>query len=104
MGLHSIVITDMSLAEFRKLVRTNYPHIKISVRTVSFADLARASAKCLTVEKAQSAQELAQVNAWAKAAGVLPDTSLRSFPRYRETTPRSLRSEPPELTRGRSDG
>ena len=87
MGFHNIVRTNMSLAEFRKLVRTNYPHIKISIRTVSFADLARASAKCLTVEKAQSVQEFAQVNAWAKAAGVLPDTSLRSFPKKIITSP-----------------
>ncbi len=67
----------MSTHQFRQLVRENYPHIKVCVKTVSFADLARDSARCLTVEGDRSADELRQVNDWAKAAGIVPDGNIR---------------------------
>ncbi len=62
---------------FRQLVRENYPHITVRVKTVSFEDLARASARCLHVEGDRSADELRQVNEWAKAAGIVPDGNIR---------------------------
>ena len=67
----------MTTNEVRRRVRDAYPHITITVRTVSFEDLARASKKCLRVVGDRTHEELAQVNAWASDAGILPDTSLR---------------------------
>ncbi len=67
----------MTTHAFRTLVRTHYPHVKVTVKTVSFQDLARSDAKCLTVSGDKTRVELAQINRWAKEAGVLPDTSLR---------------------------
>ena len=69
----------MTIAEFRKNVKASYPHIKVSVKTVSFADLARAERKCLTITGDRNREELAQVNAWAKEAGILPDGSIRFY-------------------------
>jgi hypothetical protein len=69
----------MTTHELRKLVRQSYPHIKVSIKTVSFQDLARADAKFLYVEGAKELSELQQINQWAKEAGVIPDTSIRVF-------------------------
>ena len=66
----------MTIAEFRKKVKTQYPHVKVSIRTVSFADLARDEKKCLTVSGDHSG-ELAQINAWAREAGIVPDGNIR---------------------------
>ena len=67
----------MTITEFRRLVRTRFPHVKASVRTVGFTDLARASAKCLAVEGDRGYEELRQINAWAKEAGIVPDGNIR---------------------------
>jgi hypothetical protein len=73
----------MTIAEFRRMVKENYPHVTIKVRTVSFQDLARISAKCLTVEGERSWQELAQINEWASQAGITQDGSLRGYANVR---------------------
>ncbi len=69
----------MTVSEFRKTVKTRFPHVKISVRTIGFADLARDRAKCLTVSGERSIEELKEINELAKLAGILPDTSIRSY-------------------------
>jgi hypothetical protein len=69
----------MPIHQFRKLVREKFPHITLSIRTVSFQDLARSDAKCLTVTGDKSVAELRQVNDWARQAGVLPDGNLRCY-------------------------
>ncbi len=68
----------MTVAEFRKRVKTTYPHVKVSVRTVSFVDLARCSRLCLSVDGEREG-ELAQINAWAREAGIIADTSVRFY-------------------------
>lgn len=72
-------IEAMTISDFRRRVRDRYPHITMKVRTVSFQDLARASAKVLTVDGDRSYAEIAQVNEWAEAAGIVPDRSIRFF-------------------------
>lgn len=67
----------MTIAEFRKKVRAAYPLVLISVRTVSFVDLARVSRKCLTVAGEYDTEELRQINAWAREAGVVPYGGVR---------------------------
>ena len=69
----------LTIAEFRRRVKTTYPHVTISVRTVDFTDLARAQAKCLMATGDRQG-DLAQINAWAREAGIVPDGSLRYFP------------------------
>lgn len=70
----------MTVFQFRKQVREHYPHLRVTVRTVSFMDLARGGAQCLTiVGRMQSAAEHGQVNTWAKEAGILPDGSVRVY-------------------------
>ncbi len=71
----------MKINEFRKLVRETFPNVTISIKQVSFADLARGSAYCLTVRSKPGfpgarRESLAQINEWAKLAGVLPDGSI----------------------------
>lgn len=66
----------MTIADFRKLVKKNYPESKISVRTVSFVDLARASRKCLRIDNTTPAAARNQINEWAAEAGVIPDNSV----------------------------
>jgi hypothetical protein len=66
----------MTTIEFRKKVKEAYPHVKISIRSVSFSDLARGSAKCLTVTKDKDGEIIA-INAWAKEAGIIPDGNIR---------------------------
>src|SRR5437016_6091358 len=69
----------MDVAELRRRVRAQYPHVKISVRTINFVDLMRESRKCLTIEGDRSAEEVQQINAWAKEAGIVPDGSIRGY-------------------------
>jgi len=69
----------MTISEFRKKVKEAYPHVTITVRTVDFTDLVRATAKCLTVKGDRSADELAQINAWAKEAGIVQDGNVRFY-------------------------
>lgn len=69
----------MTVAELRKRVRAGYPHVKISVRTVGFQDLARQDAKCLTIKGDRSVDELAAINDWAREAGVVPDGNARFY-------------------------
>lgn len=66
----------MTIAEFRKLVKKNYPETKISIRTVSFMDLARGKAKCLTIDDVTPAAARNQINEWAAEAGVIRDNSV----------------------------
>ena len=68
----------MTVTEFRKQVKTTYPHVKVSVRTVSFQDLARCSRLCLSVSGERKG-ELAAINALAKEAGILPDGNVRFY-------------------------
>ena len=67
----------MTTNEFRGLVRKHFPHVAVKVKTVSFQDLARADAKCLTVAGDRTASELIQINDWARQAGIVPDGNLR---------------------------
>lgn len=69
----------MTIPMFRKYVRTFYPHVKLSIRTVHFTDLARASKKCLTMSGDRDTMETQVVNGWAKEAGVLPDNNIRTY-------------------------
>lgn len=70
----------MTTFQFRQQVREHYPHLRVKVRTVSFMDLARGRARCLTiVGRMQSPHEHAEINTWAKLAGILPDTSVRVY-------------------------
>ena len=69
----------LSTADFRRAVKTSFPHAKVSIRTVSFSDLARCSKQCLTVTGDRRG-ELALINQWARRAGVLPDGNIRCFP------------------------
>lgn len=70
----------MTVFQFRQRVREHYPHLRVTVRTVSFSDLARAGARCLTiVGRMQCWEEHAQVNTWAREAGILADTSVRVY-------------------------
>ncbi len=70
----------MQLKAFRSMVRSTFPHVKVSVRTVGFQDLARCDAKCLTVLGDRSFDELQAINAWAAEAGIVPDKALRTYP------------------------
>lgn len=69
----------LTTSEFRKRVREAYPHVKVSVRTTDFTDLARSKAKCLEVTGDRNIDELVQINAWATEAGILPDRNVRSY-------------------------
>lgn len=68
----------MSLNEFRNEVRLGWPYVRVTVRAVGFSDLARASAKCLTVT-GDKRGDLQHINALAKQAGILPDRNCRCF-------------------------
>ena len=71
-------VNGFNVSQFRKKVKEVYPHVKVSIRTVSFQDLARADRKCLTVSGDRQG-ELQQINAWAKDAGIIPDGNIRFF-------------------------
>jgi hypothetical protein len=60
----------MTVSEFRKAVKQRWPHVKISIRTVSFQDLARDSAKFVTVE-GDLPGEFPAIKTLAKEAGLL---------------------------------
>jgi hypothetical protein len=66
----------MNISQFRKAVKTEFPHVKISIRTVNFQDLARDSKKFLTVNN-ENQEELITINAWAREVGIMPDTNIR---------------------------
>jgi len=70
----------MTTHQFRQQVRATFPHVTVKVRTVSFADLARDSKQCLTVEGERAIEELIAINALALKAGILPDTNIRFYP------------------------
>jgi len=57
----------MTTHQFRQQVRATFPHVTVKVRTVSFADLARDSEQCLTVEGERAIEELIAINALAQA-------------------------------------
>lgn len=69
----------MTERELRAMVKANYPHIKIKIRTVDFTDLARRSAKCLTVIGDKNANELLYINTAARQAGIVPDGNIRIY-------------------------
>jgi hypothetical protein len=69
----------MTIAEFRKRVKHDFPHVTITVRTVNFSDLARASRACLTVT-GDAPGECGTINQWAREAGIVPDGNIRCFP------------------------
>ncbi len=69
----------MTIADFRRYVRTFYPHVRVSIRTVSFVDLARTSAKVLTITGDRDSSETSVINKWAKEAGVIPDGNIRYY-------------------------
>lgn len=60
----------MTTAEFRKAIKTQFPHVKASITTISFMDLARDSRKCLTVTGDRPG-DMQTINALAKTAGIL---------------------------------
>jgi hypothetical protein len=68
----------MTINEFRKEIKTGWPYVKISIHTVSFSDLARASAKCLKVSGDKQG-DLQHINALARQAGLVPDGNIRMF-------------------------
>ena len=73
----------MSIHEFRKEVKAGWPYVKVTVRQVSFQDLARASKPCLTVTGDRRG-DLSHINALARQAGIVPDGNLRWFPVEKE--------------------
>jgi hypothetical protein len=68
----------MTTAEFRKKVKSVFPHVTVSIRTVSFSDLARCSRKCLTISGDRPG-ELRQINDWAREAEIIPDGNIRCY-------------------------
>ena len=64
---------------FRKAMKRDYPHLKISVRKVSFSDLARGEAYRVSVGPGATVSDLHWINKSAKEAGILPDQSVRTF-------------------------
>lgn len=63
---------------FRRKMREMYPGVRFTVRTISFEDLARTSAKCLDIQSGLLNREIhGCINAWAREAGIVPDTSVR---------------------------
>jgi len=67
----------MTEKELRKAVKEKYPHIKISIKKVSFQDLARGSKKVITITGDRNKDELKEINDWAFDAGILRDTNIR---------------------------
>ena len=67
---------ELTIPQFRKQVRTRWPHVRVTVHAASFADLARGEAKALTISNA-SAAEAEEINQLAKRANILPDGSIR---------------------------
>jgi hypothetical protein len=69
----------MTEFEFRKTVKSQYPHVKIKIKTVSFSDLARVSKKVLTVEGEKDHLELKAINDMARELNIVPDISIRFY-------------------------
>lgn len=74
----------MTEQELRGIVKQRYPHIRISIRTVSFSDLARCERKCLTITGDRAIEEVRAINEMAKAMGIIRDCNLRVYPRSDE--------------------
>lgn len=66
----------MTPSEFRHIVKTRWPHVRVNIRTVSFSDLARGDAKCLRVTGDRGG-EIAEINKLAAEAGIVPDGNIR---------------------------
>lgn len=62
----------MTQAVFGALVARRFPHIRVSV-------LAVGNEHQLTIDGDRAHHEVAAVNEWAIAAGILPDRELRGF-------------------------
>jgi hypothetical protein len=71
----------MTIPEFRREVKIGWPYVKVTIRTVSFADLARAERKCLTVTGDKKG-DLQHINALAVQAGIQPDKNCRCWPDF----------------------
>ena len=69
----------LTVHQFRKEMKACWPHITVKVKTVSFADLARAEAKFVNFSGDRKG-DLGHINALAKQAGLLPDSNIRYFP------------------------
>jgi hypothetical protein len=69
----------ITISEFRKTVKNTYPHVKVAVKTTSFCDLARGSAKCLSIAGERNIDELRVINDLAHQAGILPDSNVRFY-------------------------
>lgn len=80
MSYEDQLIREMTMTEheFRREVKACWPYVTVKIRTVGFSDLARGSAKCLTVAGDRRG-DLSHINALAKLAGVLPDKNCRMF-------------------------
>jgi len=69
----------MTINELRKYVKEKYPHIKITVKTLSFQDLARCSKKCLNISGDTCWQECKDINDKAEEMGIVPDGNVRCY-------------------------
>ena len=67
----------MTHAEFRKAVRRDFPHVKVSIKTVTFDG--RAERSCLKCTGLRSTEEQSAINALAREAGILRDGNLYGF-------------------------
>lgn len=63
-------VNDFNIKQLRRKIKEKYPHVKVSIRTVSFSDLARAEAKFATLTGAAPA-DWKQIKDWASQAGVI---------------------------------
>ncbi len=66
---------ELSVADFRRHVRAGWPYVTVSIRTVGFVDLARASRKVLRVSGDRPG-DLQHINTLAAKAGILPDSRI----------------------------
>lgn len=67
--------TPKEIADFRRWIRENCPGVKVSIRSVDFADLARASAKCLRF-LTPPGQYQGVVNERGESIGIVADDSI----------------------------
>lgn len=68
----------ITTAEFRRSVKNSFPHVEVTIRTVSFSALARCSRKCLKVN-GERRGELQYINELARRAGLIPDGNIRCY-------------------------
>lgn len=61
---------------FRKRIKAEFPHVKVSIRRVSFQDLARADRFCLTVT-GDKPGEVRDINRIAESFCIIPDGNIR---------------------------